>query len=229
MGSSQHSAALRHVFPSSLRAWLGRLRSAGPMLCRSSACLLLLIVSADAAAGANTPVEYVDEQTGVTVTIVARPLVFAREHATFNGGPAQAWSTPPRDYVTLAAVSVDRTGKISYLLIGYFWSVGVSQPWENARLAREPLVLELKDRRISLTPQGGSARDAGISTPVHPPPVGQATAAVYAIDLPTLGLIADSPHPLLYCGGESAPVKYELFEDRLTALRELVQRLSETN
>jgi len=189
----------------------------------------MLTVSAAAAAGANTPVEYADEQTGVTVTIVARPLVFAREHTTFNGGPAQAWSTPPRDYVTLAAASVDRSGKITYLLIGYFWSVGVSQPWENARLAREPLVLELKDRRISLVPQGGTARDAGISTPVHPPPVGPATACVYAVDLPTLGLIAESPHPVLYGGGESAPVKYELFEDHLTALRELVQHLNEAN
>jgi hypothetical protein len=165
----------------------------------------------------------------VTVTIVARPLVFARDRTAFNGGPSQAWSTPPRDYVTLAAAAVDRSGKISYLLIGYFWSVGVSQPWENARLAREPLVLQLQDRRIELAPRGGTARDAGISEPVHPPPVGPATATLYAIDLSTLGLIAQSAHPVLLCGGADAPVKYELFEDRLTALREFVQHLNDTN
>jgi len=193
------------------------------------ASLLMLTVSAAAAAGANTPLEYVDEQTGVTVTAVARPLVFARDHTTPNGAPAQSWSTAPRDYVTLAAAAVDRTGKITYLLIGYFWSVGVSQPWENARLAREPLVLQLEGRRIELTPQGGSARDAGISAPVHPPPVGPATASLYAVDLSTLGLIAESAHPALYCGGGSTPLKYELFEDRLTALREFVRHMSGPN
>jgi hypothetical protein len=193
------------------------------------ACLLMLAVSAVAAAGANTPLEYVDDQTGVTVTVVARPLVFARDRTASNGAPAQSWSTSQRDYVTLAAASVDRTGKITYLLIGYFWSVGVSQPWENARLAREPLVLQLQDRRIELAPQGGSARDAGISAPVHPPPVGPATASLYAVDLSTINLIAESTHPILYCGGGSAPLKYELFEDRLTALREFVRQLSGPN
>ena len=196
---------------------------------RSIACLLMLTVSAVAGAGANTPLEYVDEQTGVTVTVVARPLVFARERTTFNGGPTQAWSTPPRDYVTLAAAAVDRSGKFSYLLIGYFWSVGMSQPWENERLAREPIVLQVRDRRIELAPQSGTARDAGISTPVHPPPVGPATATLYSVDLATLGLIAESAHPLLYCGGGDEPVKYELFEDRLTALREFVHHLKDTN
>jgi hypothetical protein len=33
----------------------------------------------------------------------------------------------------------------------------------------------------------------------------------------------------LYCGGAGAPLKYELFEDRLAALRELVQRLRGSN
>jgi hypothetical protein len=205
---------------------LGHLRAAAR---NGIVYLLMVAASAGAGAGANTPQEYVDEQTGVTVTVVARPLVFVRDRTAFNGGPTQAWSSPPRDYVTLAAAAVDRTGKMTYLLIGYFWSVGVSQPWENARLAREPLVLQLQERRIELAPQGGTARDAGISEPVHPPPVGPATATLYAVDLPTLSLIAESAHPVLLCGSADAPVKYELFEDRLTALREFVRHLNDNN
>ena len=189
--------------------------------------VLLLAARAPAVASdANSPVEYLDDQTGVTVIAVARPLVFAHEHARPNGGPAPAYSDPPRDYVTLAAAAVDRAGKYTYVLIAYFWSVGVAQPWENTRLAREPLVLQLQDRRIELAPLAASARDAGITVSVHPPPIGPATPSLYPIDVPTMGLIADSAHPLLSCGGDSAPVKYELFEDRLTALRELVRRLS---
>ncbi|HYB32783.1 MAG TPA: hypothetical protein VED45_05065 [Steroidobacteraceae bacterium] len=191
------------------------------------ACALTLAVSGAATASdANSPVEYLDEETGVTVTVVGRPLVFARERATFN---VSAWSVPARDYVTLAAAAVDRGGKMSYLLIGYFWSVGgASEPWENARRAREPLVLQLKNRRIELVPQGGSAREAGISAPPHRPPIGAALPSLYAIDLPTMELIAGSAQPALNLADASAPLKYQLFEDRLPALRELVRRLSDT-
>jgi len=190
------------------------------------ACMLMLTVSTAAtAAGANSPLEYVDEETGVTVTVVGRPLVFEHQRAAAN-----EWrSDGSRDYVTLAAAAVDRAGKLSYLLIVYFWSVGVSEPSEPARLAREPLVFELQERRIELAPQGGSAREAGISAPVHRPSFGPVAPAVYAIDLPTMSLIAESAHPALYCGAKSAQVKYELFEDRLPALRELLRRLNDTN
>jgi hypothetical protein len=192
-------------------------------------CLLMLTVRVAAAAGANTPLEYVDEQTGVTVTVVSRPLVFARTHANDADGPAQPGSFTPRDYVTLAALAVDRSGSMSYWLIGYFWSAGVSQPQENARLASEPIVLQLQDRRIVLTPQTGSARDVGISKPMHPPPIGPSTASLYAVDVATMELIGESVRPVLFCGGESAPVQYHVFEDRLMALKELVRYLAERN
>jgi hypothetical protein len=194
---------------------------------RVMAFVLMLAVSAAAAAsGANSPVEYLDDQTGVTVTVVSRPLVFAHDRDTFN---FSSGAVPARDYVTLAAAAVDRSGRISYLLIGYFWSVGVSQPWENARRAREPLVLQLQDRRIELVPASGSAREAGISTPLHRPPIDPATPSLYAIDVPTMELIAESTHPVLYSGDASAPLTYELFEDRKPALRELVRRLNDSN
>ncbi len=189
---------------------------------RFLASLLLLAASAIAAAsGANAPREYLDEETGATVFFVSRPLLFARESAAFNGEVARSLSVAPadlpRDYVTLAAAVVDRGGKYTYLLIGYFWLLGTPQP----------LVLQLEDRRIELAPFDGSARDAGISQPIHRPPIGNAKPAVYTVDLATLGLIAESAHPVLYCGAEKAPLKYELLEDRLPALRELVRHVSD--
>jgi len=198
--------------------------------------LLLLAGSAAAAAsGANAPREYLDEETGATVFFVGRPLVFARESAPFNGINGRVVRTrpddlpdmtlAPRDYVSLAAAAVDRSGKYSYVLIGYFWLVGTPQPSQNACFDREHLVLQLEDRRIELAPFDGSARDAGISQPIHRPSIGNAEPAVYSIDLATLGLIAESAHPVLYCGAEKSPLRYELWEDRLPALRELVRHL----
>ena len=200
--------------------------------------LSLLAASAVAAAsGANAPREYLDQETGATVFFVGRPLIFGRESAPFNGingrevrvrpdNPPEV-TLAPRDYVSLAAAAVDRSGKYTYVLIGYFWLVGTPQPSEKVCFNREHLVLQLGDRRIELAPFDGSVRDAGISQPIHRPSIGNAEPAVYTIDLATLGLIAESAHPVLLCGAEQAPLKYELWEDRLPALRELVQHLRE--
>jgi hypothetical protein len=117
---------------------------------------------------------------------------------------------------------VDRSGKYSYVLIAYFWLVGAPQPSESVCFDPEHLILQFEDHRIELAPFDGSTRDAGISQPIHRP--GNAKAAIYTIDLATLALIAESAHPALYCGA-NAPLKYELQEDRLPALRELVRHL----
>jgi hypothetical protein len=200
--------------------------------------LLLLAASAVAAASeANAPREYLDGETGATVFFVGRPLVFGRQSAPFNGinskvvgarpdAPSPSDLTlAPREYVSLAAAAVDRSGKYTYVLIGYFWLVGTPQPSENACFDREHLVLQLGDRRIELAPFDGSALDAGISQPILAPSIGDAKPAVYNVDLATLGLIGESAHPVLYCAAEKAPLKYELWEDRLPALRELVRHL----
>lgn len=183
-----------------------------------------------AASDANAPRQYLDEETGTTVFYVSRPLVFAHEHPGFGGGVplsgavAPNMSAAPRDYLTLAAAAADRGGKYTYVLIGYFWSVGAPPQGENACTGRERLILQLGDHQIELAPFQGSARDAGISRPIHQPS-SDAKPTVYSSDLATLGLIAESSHPVLYCGTEAASLKYELLEDRLPALRELVQHL----
>jgi len=202
------------------------------ILSRSVASLLLLAASVLAAASdANAPRQYIDEETGASVFFVGRPLVFAHEHPTFGGGvprsspAAPTMPVPPRDYVTLAAAAVDRGGKYTYVLIGYFWSVGAPLQGETACFGGEDLALQLGDRRVKLAPFNGSARDAGISQAIQRPST-DAKSTIYSTDLATLGLIADSAHPVLYCGAEAAPLKYELREDRLPALRELVRHLS---
>jgi hypothetical protein len=246
MGSVQRVGGLHSVFASG-----AALADRGRRLCNAvyhfAASLLLVAASVVAlASGANAPREYLDEETGATVFFVSRPLVFARERATVYGGMAGARPvaapdiTPeppgiappgitlaPWDYVTLAAAAVDRGGKYTYVLIGYFWFVGAPQPSDNVCFDREHLVLQLRDRRIELAPFDGSARDAGISQPIHRPSMRDAKPAVYAIELATLGQIAESAHPVLYCAAQTAPLKYELLEDRIPALRELVRHLSD--
>jgi hypothetical protein len=176
---------------------------------------LLAILGGYAQAASNDPIEYVDDQTGATVTAVNRPLIFEHKRSEGINGP--------RDYVTLAAVAVDRSGKYSYLLLAYFWAVGVAdQPAEPATC--RPLALQLPDGRIDLTPSS-SPHEAGVGVAVHKPPFGAKEPCVYDTDLAGLKRIAGSPHPVLYSEGQGVSTQYDLFEDRLSALKQLVERL----
>ncbi|MBV8742852.1 MAG: hypothetical protein JOZ12_13770, partial [Sinobacteraceae bacterium] len=63
---------------------------------------------------ANHPQEYLDKQTAATISVVDKPLVFARDR------PERA--VHARDYATIAAAAVNMQGKTDYVLIAYFWS-----------------------------------------------------------------------------------------------------------
>jgi hypothetical protein len=183
-----------------------------------AACLVALMVVPEAALGSAKPFQYLDDVTGATVTVVGRPLVFVRERFSYV-----------RDYVTLAAASVDQSGRVSYAFIGYFWSAGAAPPTEDSTLAREPIVLQLHDRRIVLTPDSRPARESGIGAAIHQPPFGHPVPCVYPVDLDTLRTVAESTDVALYGGGDAAPRKYELFENGLDALGKLVHLLTDSN
>lgn len=180
--------------------------------------LLPTLAATAVLAASNEPLQYTDDQTGATITAVNKPLLFAHNRSEMNNGP--------RDYVTLAAVAVDRSGKYTYLLLAYFWTVGVAQGAGGDPQLCQPLALQLQDGRLELPPES-SAHDAGIGVAVHRPPFGSKTPCVYPTDLATLRRIAQTPHPVLYSAGTAASVQYDLFEDRTAALREFVAQLKD--
>ena len=188
------------------------------------AFLVALIIAAGAAvaaAASNEPIEYLDQETGATVTTVGRPLVFFRNRSDFPG--------KAQDYVTLAAAAVNQSGKMSYVLIGYFWWFGAPPKAELAPSAAETLALQADDRNIQLVLRSASAHELGIGVPVHRPPLGNATAYVYAIDLSTMGIIAESHQLAVHLQNDGTSLTYTLFEDRRPALRELVHRFNRTD
>jgi len=174
--------------------------------------LASLVVTTLAVASSSRPIEYLDEATGATVAVVRHPLVFAR------GGSGMG-----RDYVTLAAVAVDQSGRISYALVGYIWSVGSFVDPTNARVAAAAVILQADDRRVVLNLQNVSARELGIGVPVHPPPVGSAVPYIYVTDLATVQLFAETSHLSLYTQDQTNSANYELFEDGRAALKEFVR------
>ncbi len=174
----------------------------------------------------SSPQEYLDPQTAATVSIVGRPLVFARER------PERA--VHMRDYVTMAAAAVNRSGKIEYVVIAYFWTTldahgrsSESSEQSASQLDVEHPVIAADDRRIELSLEGHSAQDAGIGVSLHAPPGRSVAPNVYGTDLATLRFLAAAHHLALLQAPDSDS-RYEIWDDQRPALEALVRLLSGT-
>jgi len=171
-----------------------------------------------ALAGDKQPREYLDEQTAATITVVAEPLLFAL--------PRPELAANVRDYVTLAAAAVNRNGKVSYVLIAYFWSTVDPRLRPEPLPSPEPLVLQADDRRIELALRGHSAHEAGIGEPVLSPPGTAVTPNVYGTDLATLRFVTEARHLTLLADSGGTSLSYELWEDHRMALRSFVHHMN---
>lgn len=179
---------------------------------------LLLWQLTPAAWGADPqPREYLDPETAATVTVVGAPLVFAN--------PRTEVAANARDYVTLAAVAVDRNGRMSYVLVAYFWSTVDPRMRSDALPNPAPLVVLADDRRIELSLSGHSAHEAGIGVPVLPPPGPAVTPNLYPIDPGTLRSIAESRQLSLITETNITSIPYQLWDDRRGALRAFLKHI----
>src|SRR5579864_5666129 len=70
--------------------------------------------STSASASASASTEIFDEQTGSTLLVVSKPLVFARDRSDV--------AAFARDYATVVAVEDDRSGEYTQYLLLYRWS-----------------------------------------------------------------------------------------------------------
>src|ERR1700738_1763941 len=100
-----------------------------------------------------SPGEYLDEATAATITVVAKPLVFAHERPEL--------AAHSRDYVTLAGAAVNRTGKIDYFIFAYFWSTLDRRATDNTTATVDDLTIAADDRQIHPRLDGPSARAGG--------------------------------------------------------------------
>lgn len=160
------------------------------------------------------PEEYLDEQTGATVDIVDAPLVFARERTERAANL--------RDYVTLAAASVNRAGKLEYVLVAYVWST-LDPRYAPASGQAASLLLIADDRRIRLDNNGKSPTDLGIARPVHAPAGQDVEPLVFPTDLATLRFIAAARHLAVQAQLGEDTVSYELWDDQRRALDRYVR------
>jgi len=182
---------------------------------------LLVLVACATHAGESPPREYLDEETGATVTLESDPLVFAYQRRELAANA--------RDYVTLQAAAVNRGGKVSYVLISYVWSTVDPRMREEPLLNPDQLLLHADDRRIALSARGHTAHDAGIGMVVDAPSGSSGPPTVYATDLATLRFIAESRHLAVAVDTERSTLLYDLWEDRRADLARFVRHMSGTD
>lgn len=170
------------------------------------------------AAAAHPPHQYTDEDTAATVTVVAEPWVFARSRRDLAANA--------RDYVTLAAAAVDRSGHAEYVIVAYVWSTIDARLDPERRRDTSTIVIAADDRRIELTGPVASADEVGIAKPVLPPPGPAHTAQIYRIDLDTLRFLAAARHVSLLLGADPLAPAYDIWSDGRPALRSLIDEVN---
>jgi hypothetical protein len=185
----------------------------GP-LCALWLAALLASTGVAGRAPPSEPEEYLDEQTGATVDLVDAPLVFARDRSERAANL--------RDYVTLSAASVNRGGKLEYVLVAYVWST-LDPRYAPAAERADSILLIADDRRIRLDAAGKTPADLGIARPVHAPPGQDSKPLVFPTDLATLRFIAAARSLAVQTQVGEDTVTYDLWDDERRALDRYVR------
>ena len=182
------------------------------------AALILALLTLPACSGVRPPAaprEILDEQSGNILSVVAAPLVFARERTDV--------AAHARDYATLVAVEVDHSGKYSEYLLLYRWSTvdrRMSAPPDPSdgelRILADGRTIELKP--LERVPIGLTRRRE-----LHLPDHGDVVTHAYTIDAPTLHFIAGSRSLTVRMPQEQLDVPFELWEDGRAALGQFVK------
>ena len=182
--------------------------------------LMLALATLSASACANpsprAPHEIFDEQSGNTLLVIPKPLVFSRERRDV--------AAHARDYATLVAVEIDQSGKYSEFLLLYRWST------VDRRMSPppDPQAGELKiladGRVIDLMPLEQMPIGLSRRRELHLPEHGDVVAHAYSIDVPTLRYIAASRELAVRMPQESLDTPFAVWEDGRSALGQFLER-----
>jgi hypothetical protein len=181
----------------------------------SLAVLTVLLLQGCASDGPPKPREHLDRRTGATLTLAAKPWVFAREQPQL--------AVHARDYLTMYALQVNVGGRIEHYLAVFDWSTVDRR--ERTAPAGQRLLLLLDDRRWVFEGQGVDPRAAGIADwPLTPPGRG-ARLRVYPVDAQLLIYWMRAVEARVRIDGDPADpdARFDTWQEARAALRALVR------
>jgi hypothetical protein len=166
--------------------------------------------------------EYLDEHTGATVTVADTPLIFALKQSILAANS--------RDYVSLTAAEVDRSGQPSVYLIGYIWStIDRRGPAKNLSKPHKYLELLADARPIALKADADYPADLTDDARLSSPGSNKYLARLaFRVTIEELRFAADSRSLLVRMRDESAAEGddadvYTLWQDGRESLRAFVE------
>jgi len=163
---------------------------------------------ASAASGVR---EELDEERGETLTIVTAPIVMARSRTDIAANV--------RDYVTLAAVQEDNSGRYATWLVAHQWSTVDSRLPGAGWRGDGRLVVIADARLLSLNPETPPPSLLQRRAWVYAPAVPSARSYAYAIDQDTLRYLAAARQIQVRFQGDPMPQNYLIWRDGRAALR----------
>src|SRR5271165_895331 len=184
------------------------------MYMRVALILALTTLSACTAPTKRASHEILDERTGNTLTVVAKPLVFARERTDVAANA--------RDYATLVAVEVDHSGKYDEYLLLYRWSTVDRRMSPPPDPSAGELRILTEGRAIDLMPLDEVPVGLSRRRDLHMPEHGDVIARAYLVDAATLRFIAASRELTVHMPQEALDIPFGLWEDGRPALAQFV-------
>ena len=183
---------------------------------RLALLLLLTAVACCASRPLKASTEIFDEQTGSTLLVVSKPLVFARERSDV--------AAHARDYATLVAVENDRSGEYTQYLLLYRWST------VDRRMSPPPgpdegeLKILADGRTIDLKPLERPPTSLANGRALHVPEHNEVVYRAYRVDPSMLHFIAGSRDLSVHMPQEQLDTPFTLWEDGRGALAQFLER-----
>ena len=185
------------------------------MTIRFSLFVVLAALASCASHPPTAPREFLDEQSANTLTVVAAPMIFARERFDV--------AAYAHDYATVVAAEIDASGVYSPYLLLYRWSTVDPRMSPPPPAGAGALRIIADGRVIDLTPLDkfplSLARSRELSVPDH----SDVVAHAYRVDVETLHFIAASREIMLRLPQEPLDIPFRLAEDGRGALGEFLR------
>ena len=187
---------------------------------RSALTAVVITIAAGCAAlPAPAPSQFLDERTGVTLSVVDAPLVLARERRDIAANA--------RDYLTLVAAERDTMGRRQLILLVYRWStidtrVGASDDDDSTRLT---LLADGRDIRLTQVADK-LPLEFTQSERLLRPPVGQVATLAYPTDIATLRYLVSSRQLSASFEATKATMPYTMWRDGRESLRQFLDSVA---
>ena len=182
------------------------------------AALLAALTAACASGPAPAIHEFLDTETGVTVTACRAPLVLYRDN------PAAA--AYARNIVHTGPVEVNRSGSFRYYLWVGIWNTMQPADTVTSRDGFETIVIVVDGEPMTLDVAGWTPAAIGASVPVYTKPVASAADAYYPVTIDQLRFIAEARDITLRTTG-SSPKEFTLWSAQNEARQGLLRFLEQ--